>query len=66
MAAKESRADGSHCSFHYELVVRQQPGRAASAGFSPTALSRLPIVPSPILRLKVTDESGSEVSHRQM
>lgn len=53
-------------SFRYELVIRQQPGRAAAAGFSPSALSRLPIVPSPILRLRVIDETGAEVSHSQM
>lgn len=52
--------------FRYELVIHQQPGTAAAAGLSPPALSRLPIVPSPILQLRVTDENGNPIRHRQV
>ncbi|KAM0750721.1 hypothetical protein T439DRAFT_380592 [Meredithblackwellia eburnea MCA 4105] len=45
----------------FELVVIQQPEIGAETGLEKMTLGRLPIVPAPVVKMIVRDESGQEV-----
>ncbi|KAK4055888.1 hypothetical protein OIO90_003145 [Microbotryomycetes sp. JL221] len=45
----------------FELEILQQPEIGAEAGFEPVTVGRLPIVPAPVVRLRVRNPDGEEV-----